>query len=281
MTATLFSKAQTLTQYRWLLVFVSFIFESAVGAQISQYLPAPVAAATLIISFASWSVGISLAHLILGIFLCRLTTCPLPPGDAIISFFIPVGPAAMGSYSIQLMATSTSAVLRKTGFLFALPAADQPYYSSNSSEIVPVSEIIHWLGFLMGLFLVGEATVWLLAAVTAVCIRPPKSFNTGTWAMVFPLAVYSLALERLASNLRNSGFKGLAAAAATITLLTWLGCALATVYKSVWMAKGEVTGGIEGQKEREALKKVRAKRPQASMMERGQSDASNAEKEPA
>lgn len=196
-----------------------------------------------------------MAHLILGILFYRLVACQLPAREAIVSCFIPMGPTGMGAFSIQLQAMAFSSVLKRTDFVFSLPAeGGAPAIGANGIYII--AEAVHWYGVLIGLFLTAESTFWMIFAFTAVGFRVPKTFVVGMWSFVFPCGVYTNALEDLAKNFRNEGFRGYAAFMTVVTLVLWMGCAACTVYKSVWHAQLMFAPGLEGWNERMALKEM-------------------------
>ena len=245
-----------LTFISWLLTFIPFLVTSAAGAQLVPSLSVRIAVATLVVSFMSWSIGIILCHLILAIYLYRLISCNLPLREAIVSCFVPTGPTGMGAYSIQLMARGMNSVLHRTQFTFNLPAAGYRSGTLDAVAVHAVAESVVWLGLILGLALLAEATFWLVFAVAAFVTKIPRSFNVGFWSFVFPCGVYSLGLGQAALDLRNDGLAGYAAAWSAITILLWLVCALATLYKGVWCARLFFAPGLEGWHERMALKQL-------------------------
>lgn len=197
-----------------------------------------------------------MAHLILAIYLYRLVACSFPAREAIISCFIPMGPTGMGAYGIQLISRATSSILRRTNFTFGPAATGYESGTLDANAIHIIAEGVHWFGAIFGLFLVAEATFWLVFAVSACLIRIPRHFNVGFWAFVFPCGVYANALCLLGTNFRNEGFKGYAAAMCTATVLLWCMCAVLTVYKGVWQAQLFFAPGLEGWHERMAMRQL-------------------------
>ena len=164
----------------------------------------------------------------------RLLSSSLPARDIIVSCYIPIGPTGEGAYSIQNLAVGLGTYIQKRDYLLSRG----PYKQVTTDLVAAVAESIHWLGVLIALFLVAFSTFWLVEATGSVILRIPKRFNVGFWSFVFPVAVYTNALSRLALDLNNPGFSGWAATCTVLTVLVWLGCALMTLWKGVW--KGEL-----------------------------------------
>ncbi len=197
-----------------------------------------------------WSVGVSLSCIILCIYFWRLLSCNLPPRDAIVSCFIPMGPTGEGSYAIQGLAVGLSRYIEKRSFVLL---RDRPE-SFSPTALSAVAETLNWIGLLIGLFLTAFSTFWLVEATSSVLTKVPKHFNVGFWAFVFPMGVYTTSLCSLAKDLDNPGFRGWAATCVVLTVLLWLGCALGTLYRGVWLGKLFFAPGLEGWNEKRTLK---------------------------
>ena len=81
--------------------------------------------------------------------------------------------------------------------------------------------------------------------------RPPPRYGVGCWSVVFPVAVYSLAVGELARGTRSEGFRGWAAVCGVLTVALWVGNAACCFWVGVWRGKvlvgaGEETQGCEG-----------------------------------
>ncbi|KAL9083324.1 MAG: hypothetical protein Q9165_008582 [Trypethelium subeluteriae] len=236
----------------WLLAFIPLIVTSAVGGTLVPYLPSTPGQLTLTVSFLSWSLGQAICSIILCIYLWRLLTSSLPSRDLIISCFVPVGPTGEGAFSIQKLATGLGNYIQKKSY--ALPLGGPP---RTQDSMAAVAEGINWLGIFIALCLVAFATFWIVQAIFSVMQRVPKRFNVGFWSCVFPFAVYTNALSRLAQDLNNSGFRGWAATCAVITTLLWLFCALVTFWQGVVKGQLFFTPGKAGWHEKRALEKRR------------------------
>jgi hypothetical protein len=190
-----------------------------------------------------------MCSIIIAIYFWRLMKCKLPAREAIISCFVPVGPPGMGAYAIQNLAIGLAAHISK--YKFTLEHAPQPPVSAQM--IGAVAEGVHWLGVILSFSLLAIATFFLVEAFASLWAKSPRSFNIGFWSFVFPCGVYANGVCMLGSDIRNEGLKGYGAACAVSTVLLWLGCALATFYKSVWRGKLFFAPGLQGWLEQEQL----------------------------
>ncbi|KAI9693333.1 MAG: hypothetical protein M1822_005329 [Bathelium mastoideum] len=191
---------------------------------------------------------LALSCIIMSIYFWRLLASSLPARDLIISCFIPMGPTGEGAYSIQNLAVGLGTYIQKSNYLLSRG----PHKQATTDMIAAVAESINWLGVIIALFLMAFSTFWLVQATGSVILRIPKRFNVGFWSFVFPFAVYTNALCRLAQDLNNPGFRGWAATCTIITLLLWLSCALMTLWKGVWKGQLFFAPGLEGWTERRA-----------------------------
>jgi tellurite resistance protein TehA-like permease len=225
------------------LSFIPLIVTSSVGGSLLPHLTSYryATGALLSINFLSWSLGEILCFIILAIYLWRLLACSLPPPDAIVSSFIPMGPTGLGAYSIQNLAVGLGTYVQQSSYLLSRG----PQKTASAATIEAVAEGIHWTGVLIALFLVAFSTFWLAEAVCAVVLRTPKQFNAGFWSCVFPCGVYVIALSRLAQDLNNEGFRVWTAICGVSTILLWLGCACLTVVTG--LSKIRILGGSAGE----------------------------------
>lgn len=210
------------------------IVTSATGGALLPYIRFPNNIAVLVVSFLLWSAGESICFMITTIYVWRLMSCNLPTRDAIVSCCIEMGPFGMGAYSIQLQAVFLSQYIK--GAHFGPTQSEPPPLPQQT--LLATAEAIHWLGIIVALFLIGHCTFWFVESFSSIIFRIPKSFNIGFWSFTFPLGVYGLGLSYLSKDIRNSGFRGYAAAISVLTMLFWLLCAVGTVYKGFW--KGEL-----------------------------------------
>ncbi|KAK5399958.1 Plasma membrane sulfite pump involved in sulfite metabolism, partial [Exophiala xenobiotica] len=157
----------------WFLTFIPFIVDSTVGGAISPYLSYENSVTVLVTSFLMWSVGVGMSLVILSLYFWRLMSCQLPPREAIISTFVPVGPFGMGAYSIQQMAVGLASQVREHRFTLARP----PQPPNDVTTMATIAEGIHWLGIIVALVQLGIAWFLLVEACLSVCAKVPKTFN--------------------------------------------------------------------------------------------------------
>ncbi|KAI9711045.1 MAG: hypothetical protein M1820_002483 [Bogoriella megaspora] len=214
----------------WLLSFIPFIVTSSLGSTLIPHLNRTNQEILLVVSFLSWSLGEILCSIIVAIYFWRLLSSSLPPRSSVISCFIPMGPFGLGAYAIQTLASSFSTYIKSTNFHLSPSSTSQ----ISPENLAAVAETIEWISIMVALAFVSFSTFWLIHATSAVILRMPIQFNVGFWSCVFPLGVYTLAVERLAFNLNNAGFRGWAATCCVVTVLLWLGCTCLTMWSAIW-----------------------------------------------
>jgi len=101
-------------------------------------------------------------------------------------------------------------------------------------------EALHWLGILLSLSLLAEATFWWIQALSSLLKARPsrQDFNVTFWSLTFPWGSYANAWSYLSRDLRNDGMRGWAATHTVIVLLIWVVLALLTVWLGA--IKGEM-----------------------------------------
>lgn len=82
-----------------LLPIAATIVAAGVGAKVAYILPNEQhAMGTLLVSFVLWGMGTPLAIAVLVIYYQRLAVHKLPPREAIVSCFLPLGPLGFGGF---------------------------------------------------------------------------------------------------------------------------------------------------------------------------------------
>jgi len=235
----------------WFLTFIPLIVDSTVGGAISPYLAYKNSVTLLVTSFLMWSLGVGMSLVILSLYFWRLMSCQLPPREAIISTFVPVGPFGMGAYSIQQMAVGLASQIRKHRFTLERP----PQPPNDPATMATIAEGIHWAGIIVALLQLGIASFLLVEACFSVYAKVPKTFNVGFWSFVFPCGVYSNAWNAMSQDIRNNGMRGWAAFCSVATITLWLFCALLSFYKGVWQGKLFFAPGLQGWVEHKELER--------------------------
>lgn len=163
----------------WLLPVVTLIVASSSGGVLAPALleySRYHALLTLTVSAFMVSVGLSLALMILTMYLLRLIVYGVPQGASVISTFIPLGPMGQGGYSILLLGQ---------GFRSILPLEKDSQFLSDSQT----GNIIHVFCVCAAFVLWALATMWLLYALLSVqeVLRQGLfPFKLPIWGLIFP-----------------------------------------------------------------------------------------------
>jgi len=164
----------------WLLPVVTLIVASATGGVLTPpilEISPPHALLTITVSALLVIIGLSLAFMMLTIYLLRLIVNGLPPGGTVLSAFLPIGPAGQGGYSLLLIGQSFKALL--------------PLKDSNSEVLTSsaTGETIHILSVCIAFALWSFAVMWILFALLGVqnVLRQTRlSFAVPFWGLIFP-----------------------------------------------------------------------------------------------
>lgn len=177
----------------WLLPVVAPVVAAACGGVVADVLPNPQHALwTVIISYVMLGTSLPLAFALLTIYLRRLFEFKLPPREAIVSVFLPLGPFGQGGFAMMQLGKVAMAVVPKT---HSVPTATM------------AGEFLYLTGFCTALFLWGFGLLWLFLALASLSRFRKIPFNVSWWALTFPLGVYAVATVTLGQELPSSFFK--------------------------------------------------------------------------
>ena len=227
----------------WLMTTVPLFTLASAGSTLLPYLNGvntKAAITVLVISFLAWSWAISLLTFILAIYLFRLLAYKLPGPQLLASSFLPCAALSQAAFSILRLAIFLASYIR-TGYA---PTQVEPPPNPEST-LLAVASVIHWIGILMSLGILGCASFWLFQATCAFIYAFPKTFNISLWSLVFPWASYAGAWNFIARDLRNDGMRGWGATHTVIATLLWVACALPTAYLGFWKGSLFVSPGLE------------------------------------
>ena len=163
----------------WLLPVVTLIVASSSGGVLCravQVYSQPHALQILTVSVFMVTVGLSLALMILTIYLMRLILYGLPRGTSILSVFLPVGPTGQAGYAILLIGQNINILL---------PFPSQSNFLSSSSTGAAIEAVSICVSFLLW----SLATMWIMYALLAVYSELRQSrvaFRISFWGLVFP-----------------------------------------------------------------------------------------------
>lgn len=231
----------------WLLPVVTLIVASSAGqviaADLLPYSPY-YALLTAAISAFMVTIGLSLALMILTIYLARLVIHGLPPTGAILSVFLPLGPTGQAGFSIYLFGVNMHKML--------------PYHDAGESVFLSspfIGEIIYALCVATAFVLWSLATMWLaygLLALKTTLFKSRPNFKMGFWGIVFPNGVYANLTLNLAEAFDSVGLRVWGSMYAVIVLCLWTGMALRSLVALKQMSGTKPIPSMESKGEEES-----------------------------
>ncbi|KAG5645204.1 hypothetical protein DXG03_006722 [Asterophora parasitica] len=200
----------------WLLPVVTLTVAASSGGVLARALQAysPVnALITITVAVFLVTVGLTLALMIITIYLLRLIVHGLPPGYKILSVFLPLGPTAQSGYAILLIGQNFKALLPldhgSSGFLT----------SERTGETIHV--VCVCVAFLLWSLAVMCIMFALLGTLEA-ARRTRFPFMLQFWGLVFPNGVFANFTINLARTFDSPFFRVFGAIYAVATLLVWI-----------------------------------------------------------
>ncbi|KAK0495281.1 voltage-dependent anion channel [Armillaria luteobubalina] len=158
------------------------------------------------------SIGLSVALMILTIYLLRLILHGLPPGGTITSAFLPLGPTGQAGFAILLIGQFFETVL------------PLPYGSSRFLVAESTGASINVVCTIISVVLWALASGWLFFALLGIqnIMRQTRiPFKVETWGLIFPNGVYANLTLSLASTLDSTFFRVWGSIYAVATLILW------------------------------------------------------------
>ncbi|KAJ7183151.1 voltage-dependent anion channel [Mycena filopes] len=203
----------------WLLPVVTLIVASSTGGLLSTALAAAGrtsdASLTMAVSFTMVLAGLSLALMIITVYLMRLVIHGPLNASLILSSLIVLGPLGQGGFSLLVNSQNLANA--------HLPPSLSP------AAIQAVCFCVAWALWSMGL-------VWLCIAVCSICSvlhRQSAPFSIGYWGMIFPSGVFALLTVELGTVLESTLVNYLGAIFSVFVFLLWTFVFLKTV-PAVW-----------------------------------------------
>ncbi|KAG7450955.1 uncharacterized protein BT62DRAFT_977914 [Guyanagaster necrorhizus] len=207
----------------WVLPVITLIVTSSGGGVVASSLykySLNHAMVTATLSIFMVSIGLSVALMILTIYLLRLILHGLPPGTTITSAFLPLGPTGQAGYSILLLGQYFKTVL------------PLPYGSSKFLTAETTGASINVVCAIISVVLWALASGWLFFALLGVqnilrqtCIP----FRVETWGLIFPNGVYANLTLSLASTFDSTFFRVWGSIYSVATVILWCFVATRTV----------------------------------------------------
>ncbi|KAJ7116390.1 voltage-dependent anion channel [Mycena epipterygia] len=201
----------------WLLPMVTLIVASSTGGLLATSLAAlPThASLTTAVSFIMLLMGLSLALMIITVYLMRLAIHGPLDANLILSSFIILGPLGQGGFSM-LVNSQNLAALRLGASL-------------SAEAIQSVCFCVAWLLWSMGL-------IWLCIAfcsLYSVLHRQTVPFSVAYWGTIFPNGVFALLTVELGSVLDSPVLNYLGAIFSLLVFMLWIFVFVKTV-PAVW-----------------------------------------------
>ena len=164
----------------WLLPVVTLIVASSTGGILSNALEGyndTLALDTLILSIFMVTAGLSLALMILVIYLQRLITHGIPAQRSLLSVFIPLGPTGQAGISILLIGQNVRKLLPRPN--------TNSYFLSSDHTPITIDICCTSVSFILW----SLATMWMIfgfLATHAGLQRFSIPFKVTSWGLVFP-----------------------------------------------------------------------------------------------
>ncbi|KAL0956587.1 hypothetical protein HGRIS_002725 [Hohenbuehelia grisea] len=198
----------------WLLPVVTFIVASSSGGVIALPLAkysSLHALITITTSICLVTIGVSLAFMMLTVYLLRLIVHGLPPGATIVSVFLPLGPMGQAGYSVLLIGQVLDSIL--------------PYGNFGILAVGTTGHVIHVICLCISMMLWALTTMWVVYAFLAmhdVLRRNRYPFKLPFWGLIFPNGVYANLTLALARALDSRFFRVYGAIYSIFTLILWI-----------------------------------------------------------
>ncbi|KNZ80513.1 Sulfite efflux pump SSU1 [Termitomyces sp. J132] len=210
----------------WLLPVVTLTVASSTGAIISlplaHHSPSH-ALLTTITSISLLAIGLTLALIIITIYIHRLIVHGLPPGPKILSVFLPLGPTAQSGIAVLLIGQN----LRSLIPLQAVGSSD--FWGSRTT-----AETVYVLCVCMSFILWSLAVMCILFALLAIyhtlIVRKTRvKFALTFWGLVFPNGVFANLTIHLSKTFDSGFLRVLGSVYAIATFAVWIFVAVQTV----------------------------------------------------
>ncbi|KAJ1879637.1 Plasma membrane sulfite pump involved in sulfite metabolism [Coemansia sp. RSA 1722] len=202
-----------------LLPVVPNVVAASTGGVVASAFSGGTAIVIILISYVLWGMGMLLAMMLTAAYLIRLVLYKLPPKEAMASAFIPIGPLGQSSYGIQILGTQALRV-----------------FSVSMPQVKYLGDVLHTVGFMIGLLLWGAALWWFVhAACSAIytLVHERVPFNLGWWALIFPSGTVLFSTNALWNTTGYAFFRVLSAVLTTGLAIVWV-CVLLNTVVYAW-----------------------------------------------
>ncbi|CAK7267639.1 Plasma membrane sulfite pump involved in sulfite metabolism [Sporothrix epigloea] len=220
-----------------LLPVVPVIVASASGGIMAAVLPNNAhAVTTLVTSYVLWSLGETFSFFIMTVYFLRLQIHDLPPREAIVSVFLPIGPLGQGGFAIQQLGKVAMTLLPATG-AFNGTAISSSMPNAFESSAMYGGTVLYMFGIIAGLCSWGAGLGWLAFAVISILTTKSFPFNMGWWGFVFPLGVLTSCTGMLATEMSSTFFKVVTMIFSSCVFCLWI---LVAVKTTIMVISGDI-----------------------------------------
>ncbi|KAG1790564.1 voltage-dependent anion channel [Suillus plorans] len=221
----------TMTAF-WLLPAISLIVASSTGGLLSIALKAQsmeLAISTALFSLTMVIIGLSLALMMITVYLARLVISGPPEKLLVLSSFVALGPFGQGGYSLLINGQNLSEIL--------------PLYVSGTFPEAG-GQIIFSFCFCGAYILWSMGICWIIISSNSILsvLRNEGAipFSITYQGLIFPNAVFALLSIKLGNVLNSDIFRGFGAAWTVIVFILWLSIfartSLAVIDRSIFVA---------------------------------------------
>ncbi|KAG6812603.1 hypothetical protein H0H92_001954 [Tricholoma furcatifolium] len=207
----------------WLLPVVTLTVAASSGGVLARtlqlYSPTH-ALISIIVSISLVTIGLTLALMIITIYLQRLIVHGLPPGKKILSVFLPLGPTAQSGFAFLLIGQNCKTLL-------PLGSSDSDFWTSAY-----VGEIIYVMCVSVAFLLWSLAVMCIVFALLGIydTLRQTRiPFGLTFWGLVFPNAVFANLTINLSNTFDSPFLRIIGAIYAVVTFIVWIYVACRTV----------------------------------------------------
>ncbi|KAF9227492.1 hypothetical protein BS17DRAFT_775604 [Gyrodon lividus] len=207
----------------WLLPVVTLIVASSTGGLLSSALRSQSTTLALLTTGASFTmviIGLSLAIMMITVYLVRLIVYGPPDANLILSAFVVLGPLGQGGYSLLVNGADLAALL-------PLHVTGQFPMSSMAGQLV------YSFCFCGSYILWSMGICWIVIALSSISSVLKRSgvppFGLAYWGLIFPNGVYALLSVQLGNVLDSGFFRAFGALWSCITFLLWVTISIRTV----------------------------------------------------
>ncbi|KAK9474935.1 voltage-dependent anion channel [Dipodascopsis tothii] len=175
-----------------LLPVVTLVVCSSAGATLVEHLPRGWQPHVMIGCLLLWANGELLAFVYTTLYVYRLLTGNLPPREAVLSGFLPIGPLGQGGYGFLLNATNFENYLKVS------------YPSLNDFPVIT------YAGLCVAICMIGYGFYWIVTAFMTLFAAPPKSFSIAWWGLTFPVGTLAVACRQVGMVIDSDFFRVMA-----------------------------------------------------------------------